>query len=395
MIRKNLKKEFSDKYNKVLRVSTVAFFVDTQLNSQIKKMVSSGLNVSVVTSDIELGKPIEGVDYYSISIARNISLLKDMRSLIILYNLFRKNKYGIVHSTTPKAGLLCAVAGKLAGVPIRIHTFTGQPWVTLSGFKREIVKLSDKVIACNTTACYTDSHSQKEFLVSEGIIRSNKISVVGKGSLAGVDLKRFNLENYSCESRKLIKKNLGIPDDATVLLFIGRITRDKGVFELIEAFNNITSKNAGLFLLMVGPQELAEDNRGPKFFDSLNSNIIFTGYTDEPEKYMAISDVLCLPSYREGFGTVVIEAAAMGLPAIGTNIYGLSDAIVDGETGVLVKVKSVVELTLAIEKLISDNKYLKELGFNAKKRALEFFSSDKVNNLVVDEYLYFLNKLRS
>lgn len=378
------------KSNKILRVSTVALFVDAHLNSQIKMMISSGLNISVATSDEALSKPIEGIIYFSVEIPREINIFKDFFALIKLYRLFRKENFYIVHSTTPKAGLLCAIAGKLARVPTRIHTFTGQRWVTLTGFKRKVVKLSDKIIGYCTTICYADSHSQKSLLVIENIISADKIKVIGKGSIAGVDLKRFNPQNYSFFDREALKARLNIPGDATVLLFVGRVAKDKGILELVEAFNKVFVENENLYLLVVGPQELNKHELGVDFSQNSSNNILFTGYTDCPEKYMSISDFLCLPSYREGFGTVVIEAAAMGLPTIGTNICGLSDAIVDNETGILVSKESSYELSLAIKRLVADKKLVKKLGFNARERAVRYYSNDYVNQLVINDYFKYL-----
>jgi len=376
---------------KIARVSTVAFFIDTQLNAQIKAILSSGADVSVLASEPALNRPIEGCHYFSVDIPRKISLFKDLIALLKLWRLFTKQKFDIVHSTTPKAGLLCAVAGKLAGVPIRIHSYTGQPWVTLTGIKRQVTKLADWLIGCLTTACYADSESQKAFLVSEKIVSADKLSVIGKGSLAGVDVKRFNPERFGEAEHNSIRQALEIPKDAVVLLFVGRIVKDKGVIELVEAFKY---KASNVYLLMVGPQELSHKELGIELDSDLNQKIIFTGYTDVPEQYMAISNVLCIPSYREGFGTVVIEAAAMGIPTIGTNIYGLSDAIVDGETGILVEPKNVTELAQAIDKVSNDGKLRSTLGVNAKCRVLQYFSSDVVNRLLIDEYVTLLNCLR-
>jgi glycosyltransferase involved in cell wall biosynthesis len=377
---------------KLARVSTVAFFIDTQLHAQIKETIASGAEVSVIASEPALNRPIDGCTYFSIDIPRQISLLKDFAALFKLLRLFRKQQFDIVHSTTPKAGLICAVAGKLAGVPIRIHTFTGQPWVTLTGAKRVVAKLADKVIGFLNTACYTDSSSQKEFLVSEKIVSSLKLSVIGQGSLAGVDTQRFNPDLYSVADCSLIKQGLGIPQNALVLLFVGRIVRDKGVVELVDAFNSILVNDSNAYLLFVGPQELTLSELGITTGSMLEQRVKFTGYTDLPEQYMAASDVLCIPSYREGFGTVVIEASAMDLPAVGTNIYGLSDAIVDGETGLLVEPKNIDQLANALLQIINDSDLRKALGQNAQKRANQYFSSELINKQVVQEYVRLLSQ---
>lgn len=375
---------------KLARVSTVAFFIDTQLHAQIKETIASSAEVSVIASEPCLNRPIEGCTYFSINIPRQISLVKDFVALLQLWKLFRGQGFDIVHSTTPKAGLICAVAGKLAGVPIRVHTFTGQPWVTLRGGKRLVAMLADKVIGFLNTACYTDSSSQKSFLVSEKIVSSLKLLVIGQGSLAGVDTQRFNPDLFSVGDRSLVKKLIGIPQNAFILLFVGRIVRDKGVVELVDAFNSILVGDSNVYLLFVGPQELTLSELGIAAGSILEKRVKFIGYTDMPEQYMAVSDVLCIPSYREGFGTVVIEAAAMGLPAVGTNIYGLSDAIVDGKTGLLVEPKNAEKLANALLHIIDDSDLCKALGQNAQKRANQYFSSESINKQVVQEYVRLL-----
>jgi glycosyltransferase involved in cell wall biosynthesis len=377
---------------KLARVSTVAFFIDTQLNAQINLTISFGSDVSVIASESSLNRPIDGCQYFSIEIPRQIRPIKDLVALLKLWRLFRSQDFDIVHSTTPKAGFLCAIAGRLSGVPIRIHTFTGQPWVTLKGIKRHVVKFGDKLIGFLNTVCYADSFSQKFFLVSEGVISADKLLVIGKGSLAGVDINRFNPELFSEADRYEIKKDLGIAKDSIVLLFIGRIVRDKGVVELVEAFNRIIDKHLNVCLLFVGPQELSKTDLGIVTESTTDTRVKFIGYTDVPEKYMAVSDVLCIPSYREGFGTVVIEAAAMGLPAVGSNIYGLSDAIVNGKTGLLVEPKNVEQLTNALLKFFNDIDLCQLLGQNAQKRTVQYFSSELVNQQVIDEYIRLLSK---
>lgn len=378
--------------SKVLRVSTVSSFVDAHLSEQIRVMIKAGFSVSVATSNCSSCKPINGVTYFNIDIPREISLFKDILALIRLYRLFKVERFSVVHSTTPKAGLLCALAGFLAFVPIRIHTYTGQRWATLSGIKRKIVKFSDKIIGYCTTSCYADSQSQRLFLIAEKIIAPNKLTVLGEGSISGVDLARFNSVAFHASDRDKLKGELGIPNNAFVLLFVGRLSIDKGIVELIEAFNEASAAlDKELFLILVGPHELSIDELGLFANSPSSSNIISIGYSSVPEKYMSISDILCIPSYREGFGTVVIEAAAMGLPAIGTNICGLSDAIVDGKTGLLVNKQSSFELKNAIIKLVDNKDFLEVLSLNAKKRVVDFYSSDFVNGLVVDEYMKLIN----
>lgn len=375
----------------IARVSTVPFFVITQLSYQLSALVKAGAKVSVVASNDEhsgsLNK-LDGVVFYPVNICRDINLIQDLKSLFYLIKLFRQQRFDIVHSTTPKAGLLCAIAGQIARVSVRLHTFTGQPWVTMSGIKRSILKLCDRIIGMLNTHCYTDSASQKEFLVSSGIISPSKISVIGAGSLAGVDTKRFLRDRFSEKDRLALRESLSIPQQAKVVLFVGRVTGDKGIQELLDAFSRVLSSlNDDVILLIIGPFEtdgkLLFDNIGD---DIVRSNIRIIGFSDTPESYMAIADVLCLPSYREGFGTVVIEAAAMGVPAIGTNIYGLSDAIVDGQSGILVPVKDSQALASALYKILENDVLRRNMSAHAYSRAVESFDSEHCSNLLIQEY---------
>ncbi|VVP77624.1 Putative glycosyltransferase EpsD [Pseudomonas fluorescens] len=380
---------------KVARVSTVPFFVLTQLRAQIEALGASGMSVTVIASNDEMSDELaenKKLTYLPVNIEREINPVKDFLSLITLARVFKKNKFDIVHSTTPKAGLLCAVAGLFSGTRIRLHTFTGQPWVTMKGIKRSILKSCDKVIGSLNTHCYADSHSQRDFLVSNGIIKADKISVLGAGSLAGINLDRFDPARYSPEVLSSLRDNLNIPESGKIVLFVGRITPDKGIKELVTAFSAAVDKSGDVYLVFVGPFESAgEDILNDVTDAKVRNNIKVVGYSEEPEKYMAVADVLCLPSYREGFGTVVIEAAAMGTPTIGTDIYGLSDAILDGETGILVPVKDSVALEKAIVSTLANAPLLSSLGAAARKRAITDFSSSACSELLINEYRRFFN----
>lgn len=372
------------------RVSTVPFFVLTQLSSQIRTLQTLGADVTVIASDDEFAAQIsalEQVDFVPIDISRNISPLKDLTSLVALFRAFKSKRFDIVHSTTPKAGLLCAIAAFFAGTPVRLHTFTGQPWVTMSGLKSMILKSCDKLIGVMNTHCYTDSVSQRNFLVEQKIVKSSRLSVLGSGSLAGVDFKRFNKERYSRDEIFSLRKSLGIPDQGKVILFVGRITQDKGIHELMQAFCTIGVAEEDLHLVLVGPFE----ENGQAIVDSFSNSgfanrVHCVGFSDEPEKFMAMADLLCLPSYREGFGTVVIEAAAMGLPTVGTSIYGLSDAVVDGITGVLVPPKDALSLGRALECLLNDSDLRHKMSEAAAARAFAEFDSVRCATLLLDDY---------
>lgn len=315
-------------------------------------------------------------------------------ALIKLFLFFKRKQIQIAHSTTPKAGLLTAIAAFLAGVPIRLHTFTGQPWVNMAGVKRWFARGCDKLIGKLNTCCYTDSASQRQYLIDQRIVDSECLFTIGAGSLAGVDLHRFDRQRFSSGDQKVIRQSLSIPDAAPILLFVGRITVDKGVLELLQAFSQIKKIIGGVHLVFVGPFDVDSGLPGVISRDSIESigDTHIVGYSTCPEAYFAIADILCLPSYREGFGTVVIEAAAMGVPTVGTDIYGLSDAIVHGETGLLIPPRSIECLANALVTLLLDKDILLKMGELAKQRARALFDADIVNAQIASEYLSLLHK---
>lgn len=374
----------------ICRIATVPFFLQHHLLSQIVATTEAGHKVTLISSDgedVEKLKEIKNISFKLINIPRVISPWRDFLALWKLYNYFRENNFDIIHSVTPKAGLLCAIAGFAARVPIRLHTFTGQPWVELSGLMRNLAKTSDWVISHLNTMVYADSFSQRDFLMEQGVAKKQKIAVIGSGSLAGVDVNRFEKQKWLSQSVSL-RREMGISKHALVVTFIGRLTKDKGVSELVEAFSRLREHKAGVVLLLIGPQE---PERDPLPAETLvlmrqNDSIFEVGYTSEPEKYLAISDILCLPSYREGFGNVVIEAAAMGVPTVATDIVGLRDAVVDNLTGKLVRVKSVSALTLGLMELLTHADSRIGMGEAAKDRARREFSSNIVNSGVLAEY---------
>jgi glycosyltransferase involved in cell wall biosynthesis len=382
----------------IARVSTVPLFMVTLLRTQLQAINNAGATVTVICSNDELSDSIyrlTNCQFKPLYIAREISLMADAISLLRLIRIFYSEKYDIVHSTTPKAGLLCAIAAKLAGVPIRIHTFTGQSWVTANGIKKAVLKFCDKLIGLLNIHCYADSRSQLDFLVRKKIVDQTKIAVIGEGSVAGVDIERFNEKKYSEKNKKDIRTSLNINDSSLILLFVGRVTKDKGIFELVESVGNLIRKGHDVVLLIVGPFEKGLESQirahGQKLCEQ---KVVFEGFSSEPENFMAVADILCLPSYREGFGSVVIEAAAMGVPAVGTRIYGLVDAIVDGVTGLLIEPRNIIQLTAALERLVSDDQLRMQMKRQAKKRALSLFNSVEFGKLWVNEYEKLISEIK-
>lgn len=314
-------------------------------------------------------------DYHSFPIERKISIKDDLKALEDLTRYFKKMKFDAVHSVTPKAGLLTALAGKRAGIPHRIHIFTGQVWATRKGASRFLLKSIDKIIAQLDTNILVDGRSQQRFLLDEGVLKISKSEVLGDGSISGVNTKRFNPTK---EERAEARKELGIPDAKTVFVFMGRLNHDKGMYELLPAFNKLAKNRGDVFLLLFGRDE---ENVKSSFGDykHLNSsNFLYYGPTKEPQKMLQSADVFVLPTYREGFGSSVIEAACLGLSTITSDAYGVLDASVPGETGLQCKVGDVESLYDAMQTL-ADNKELRDkMGEAGRKRVLDKFSGEVI-----------------
>ncbi len=373
---------------KIARVATVPFFLYNHLREQIVATVAAGHDVVLISSggeEVEWLKTIPGIRFHEVEINRKINPMRDLRALWDLFLLFRRERLDIVHSTTPKAGMLCAIAGALARVPIRLHTFTGQAWVEMRGTVRFIAKAGDWLTAHLDTLCYADSPSQRDFIIAEGVCKEKAIRVPGAGSLAGVDISRFNSEKWK-GSEEATLRELGIPVGYRIITFIGRRTQDKGLRELRSAFREVCKTEPNCILLLIGPGDAQDGTLTNSATGGGEANVRSIGYTPEPERYLAVTDIFCLPSYREGFGNVVIEAAAMGVPAIGTDIVGLRDAIVDGETGLLIPPKDSAALAKVIISLLDNPSLLSEMGGKAMRRAVSQFDARTVNAAVLDEY---------
>lgn len=325
------------------------------------------------SDDVLLVSILNYVTVLPVRLERKVSLWLDFKALILLFSLFRKYDFQSVHSVTPKAGLLAMLAAYFSAIPVRVHTFTGQVWVTRRGLKRRILKNMDRLIALLATDILVDSPSQQKFLLDEGVISTLKSSVLLDGSISGVDIDRFKPNN---EVRNKVRKKLSIHDRAVVFLFIGRLSRDKGVLDLALAFADVSNPQA--ILLIVGPDEEGLRFEMENILSDRIGNVRFVGFCSNPENYMAAADVMCLPSYREGFGSVVIEAAAVGIPTIGTKIYGVEDAIDDTNTGLLFEAGNVEELKARIIKLLNDLPQRARLGQQARKRAITKFSSSRL-----------------
>lgn len=365
---------------------TVHFFLKPHLIALAKEHdVTLLVNLSNDTYLPPLDLPIRIID---IPIARKISPFADLRVLVRLIGIFHQTHFDLLITVVPKAGLLGMIAGFLTGISRRLHIFQGEVWANRSGFNRLLLKGCDWITAHLAHNILAVSASERSFLESQGVTPIDKVKVLGKGSIGGVNLDRFK-PNLGVRAR--VRQELQIPLNATVLIFMGRLVADKGIGELITAFKQVSASNDSLWLLLVGPDE---ENAITGFLETLGNignQVRQIDYTNAPEEYLAAADFLCLPSHREGFGSVIIEAAAIGIPAIGSQIYGISDAIVDQQTGLLFEVKNISRLRSCIQILLEDEGLRVSLGSHARQNVEQYFEAVQV----VAAYIEYINHLLS
>ena len=285
---------------------------------------------------------------------------------------------------TPKAGLIAALAGRLAGIPHRTHIFTGQVWATRKGVMRAVLKSLDKMVARLDNHIMVDGKSQRAFLVKEGVLQEGQAMVFANGSINGVNAARFVPD---AQVRQAIRQEIGIGDGVLCYIFLGRLTRDKGIGELYAAFDRLAREASDVFLLFVGWDE-------GKYLQKVSAyghihtgkNFHFYGPTSEPEKVLNAGDVFVLPSYREGFGTSVLEAACIGLPSICSDVYGVLDAYVVNETGLQCQVGDAESLYRCMRKMYADREMVSRMGERARERALRDFNVKDITAAWVEFY---------
>lgn len=322
------------------------------------------------------------IHYIPVPMERGISIA-GIKAMLQMKKIFQKEKFDLIQYSTPNASLYASLAAKLAKVPVRLYCQWGMVFVGFQGFKRKIFKLEEKLVCRLSTWIEPDSKSNLNFAHSEGLYPKNKGSVIWNGSASGVSFEKFDITKKE-EYRSKVRAEYNIPDEAFVYGFVGRITRDKGINELLEAYKSIMNDNT--YLLMVGNEEL-DDNMNMELFNwsKNNSQVIYTGSTNVVEQYLSAMDCYILPSYREGFGSGVIEAEAMGLPIIVSDIPGPTDAMEKNETGIVVKKADVESLKSAMSEIRNNENTRKYMSENAYVFAKENFEQQQLFKYILED----------
>ena len=319
----------------------------------------------------------------SIPIERKPSLLTDLKSLYLIYRYFRKEKFFCVHSMASKPSLLMAIAGFAARVPHRIRIFTGQLWCNMTGWKRLFFKTIDKLTVALNTELMVDGFPQMQYLEEQGIFKKGAAKVMAHGSICGVDTQRFI---YSENTRTIEREKLNFENNV-VYIFLGRMKREKGIYELFSAMNKLVQECHNAVLLLVGSDEENTREYLKNYSNLLDGkNVIYYGYSNTPQTLLQSADVFVMPSYREGFGMSVLEASCVHLPVICTDIYGMRDTMIDNVTGIRCKVMDSDSLYDAM-KTLYDNKELRiEMGKKGYEYVQKYFTKEQVTEAWFEYY---------
>lgn len=375
---------------KICFIATISKTVEWFMLEQAEFLADNGFDVYIVcTEDDEFrNKLSERIKYIPVVMKRGIDF-SALKSVYNLYKVFRNNKFDVIQYTTPNASMYASIAGTFAKIPHRIYRQWGMVYIGFSGAKHIVFKEIEKLICKFSTFILPDSFGNLEFCRNNKFYSPKKSDVILNGSAAGIDFNKFDVSKKT-EWRNDIRKQYNIADDDFVFGFIGRINRDKGINELLTAFKKFKEIAANCKLFLVGLAD-REDEIQPELLEWAKNckDIFLTGVTAEAEKYYAAFDVFVLPSYREGFGSTIIEAEAMGIPVITTNIPGPSEAIINKKTGILVEPKNSDELLDAFLTLYNNNSLCNEYGNNGLKYTQEKFERKKL----FEKNLEFINNL--
>jgi glycosyltransferase involved in cell wall biosynthesis len=372
---------------KICYVTTVSSTLDSFVLPIVGQLVKeTDWEITLICSEdatFEAKLPA-GVRYIPISMKRGISL-GGIGAMLKMRKIFRKEKFDLVQYSTPNASLYASMAAKMAKVPVRLYCQWGIAYVGFSGMKRKIFKAVEKFVCRNSTQIEPDSFGNLRFSREEGLYSEEKSRVVWNGSASGVSLAKFDISHKDVW-RQEIRSRHGVEDDAFVYGFVGRITRDKGIDELFAAYQKLCAEKENTYLMLVGRKENEQMlNQQLLAWAQENPRVVFCGQSSEVEKYMSAMDVYILPSYREGFGSAVVEAEAMGVSVIVSDIPGPTDAMLPEQTGLVVKKADVDTLHQAMVRIFEDSDLCCRLGQQAARFATENFEQKELAKFILED----------
>ncbi|WP_299109738.1 glycosyltransferase family 4 protein [uncultured Winogradskyella sp.] len=378
---------------KIIRITTVPISLAVLLKGQLKYMSEHYEVIGVSSKDkfLKVVENQEGIKTHGINMTRSISPLKDLKAAFILYKYLKKEKPSIVHTHTPKAGTLGMLAALFAGVPHRLHTIAGLPLLEATGAKRKLLNFVEKITYSCATLILPNSFAMRDIILKEKFCSTKKLKVIANGSSNGIDVDHYKVDNVSTKEKNDLIKKFSIKAQDTVFIFIGRIVKDKGINELITAFNEISKTNDNVKLIIVGPSEKELDPIDPNTEELIanHNNIYTTGLVEDIRPYVAISDVLTFPSYREGFPNVVLQANCMGIPCIVSDINGCNEIITHGHNGLIIPPKNSKALKTAMLDIINSPNLVNTLAQNSRQNIVNKYRRE----FIWEELLTLYNNL--
>ncbi|WP_207512464.1 glycosyltransferase family 4 protein [Longitalea luteola] len=376
--------------HKLIRITTVPVSLSVLLKDQLRYM-SDHFEVLAVSSPDKILEQVgvrEGVRTAPVTMTRAITPVQDVKALWKLYRLLKKEKPAIVHTHTPKAGLLGMIAGRMAGVPVRMHTVAGLPLMENTGVKRKVLNFVERLTYSCATNVYPNSKHLAGFILQNRFCKEKKMKVLGNGSSNGINTRFFQPGEELQKAAADLKKKYGFTDKNFVFVFVGRLVKDKGIEELVEAFSALKQKHPDIKLLLVGPYEPELDPLTPatnKIIET-DQSIIHAGFQQDIRPFLMISQALAFPSYREGFPNVPMQAGCFNLPSIVTDINGCNEIIEDGKNGLIIPAKNAAELQKAMERLLTNTALYLTLQKNARKMIVDRYEQKYLWELLLKEY---------
>lgn len=381
---------------KLVRITTVPISMRLLITGQPAYMKDAGFDVTLVSSEGNDWNGIPDLSQYSlhkIEMARQIDIKKDIRALFALIRLFRKIRPDIVHSHTPKAGLLAMLAAKISGVPVRIHTLAGLPLMTATGVKRKILFQAEKLTFKSANETWPNSKQLLNFVLTNKMLPQHKVRMILNGSSNGIDLSKFTVQAINSERQKALRKDYTIVDSDFCFLAVGRMVNDKGIAELVQAFLQVYATHSGARLFLLGPFEEA-DGLPQSLIDIIKTHQAIThiNWSDEVEYFMSICQCFVHASHREGFPGVVLQAGAMGIPIICSDIPGNIDIVESESEGHVYPVKNEQALLVQMTTVLDNYALAIQKAQLLQEKIIKNYDRKIVHKAIRDMYVQLLNE---
>ena len=381
---------------KLIRITTIPLALNTLLKGQMRYMHEHGFDVIMVSADGKEREEVikyEGCSHHIIPMTRKITPFADLRSLWQLYRFFKKEKPDIVHSHTPKAGLLAMLAARMAGVKTRVHTIAGLRFMTANGMTRKLLVNMEKLTAASATHVWPNSYSLLKYVEDNNLAKKSKLKVIGHGSSNGIDLQRFSTSSLKPDKLEEVKRQLNYDDKLVYLLSVGRIVKDKGIDELLKSFQQLNEQYPHTRLVLLGS---FEDDLDPVSDEAKkilleHPAIIHINWSDAVEYYMHLATMLIHPSYREGFPNVLLQAGAMNCPICCSRIEGNIDIVTHEETGLIFQKMNASDLLEKLQWAVTHPSEMKQFADQLHKKVQQYFDRKYVQKSLREEYGRLLN----